>query len=266
MNRKFGTVPSLRAREFWRGLSLPIDWVEGEIDELLKANLEGIFVNPDESESLLPLFKEVPKPVEECAFIDFVQIQNRKAIPRSFLRTFGSEFLARGTKAMNIKRRAYITGTGPWARLFSVLAVEKGYSSLAVIVEDPEEATDMIHRLRRFCFGVTIVPLRHSDLTLQPNNGSLLVNTLSPEAVPDLIFDLAYLNYLSTDGLVIETHQWSGPHGLLEESLGSGRPVLDGSATQGFAEYKAFSLYPGLLPWSLEEYLQKRQKFFQTTS
>jgi hypothetical protein len=260
--KKLGTVPTLRAREFWRTLSLPVEWVEGEIDELLQAKVDGIFVNPDDSEALLPRFHEVPRQVVECQFFDFIEIERGRTFPRSFLRSSGSELFARGTKILDTKLRAYVTGTGPWARLFCLLAVEKGYSHLCIIVEKVEEAAPMLKRLSQFCFGVHVEVIEHVDLTLQPNNGSLLVNTISPEHSLDLISDLAYLNYLSPTGLVIETHETKGVHPLLEEARHSNLAVLDANETQGLAEYKAFTHYPGLLPWTIEEYLEKRKSFF----
>ena len=260
---KLGTVPTLRAREFWRQLPLKIDWVEGEFEQLLTAGVEGIFVNPDESEHLFEFFKEVPQQVSECRFVDFVEIHKGQLRPRSFLRETGSEFLATGTKSLNTRLRAYLTGVGSWTSLFAVLAVEKGFFDIQIIVENKGQATELIKRLKTFCFGINFQEIEHHELTTQPVNGSLLVNTMMPLEFPALMEDLAYLNYLSPQGLVLETHESVGVHPLLEEARHSNVCVLDGQMTQAFAEFKAFTHYPGLLPWSFKEYSEKRKAFFE---
>ena len=260
---KFGTVPTLRSRDFWRGLPLKIEWVEGEFEKLIQSDVDGIFVNPDESASLFSFFKEVPQQVTECQFVDFVEIHQKNLLPRSFLRETGSEFLAMGTRSLDTRLRAYLTGLCPWTSLFAVLAVEKGFFDIQFIVEKKGEAEELINRLKTFCFGVQFHEIEHHELTVQPLNGSLLVNTLIPQDYPALMEDLAYLNFLSPQGLVVETHESTGLHPLLEEARHSKIALLDGQITQAFAEYKAFTHYPGLLPWTFKEYSEKRKAFFE---
>ncbi len=259
---KLGVVPTLRALEFWKSLQLGVAWSVAEMKDLVATDVVGIFVDPDESDAILGQFKEIPRHVVECRFVDFIENRKNHHLPKSYMRTYGKEIFACGVRGLDIRLRAYITGVGPWARVFGLLAVEAGYSHISWVVEEAEQAREISEQLRRFCFGVQFEALKHSELTLQPNNGSLLVNTLSPASNPELIQDLAYLNFLSPQGLLIDTCEGEARHELLIEAKNSTIAILDANFTKGFAEYQALQAYPGLLPWKLDEYLEKRRKFF----
>lgn len=259
---KLGATQGLPSLAFWRSLNLDVEWVEASFDELLKRkDLGGIFVNPDDSSEILRKIKRVPRTIQEGGFVDFIEMTPQGPHPKSFLRENGIELFVRGGRALDSRKKAYVAGVGPWAKLFSLLAVQLGFNSLEIVVEKIEDGEQMAAEMRRFCFGVEIQMIPHSELTLQPNNGAILVNTLDPAQYPEVIADLSYLNFLSLDGLVIETHETTGENTLVEETQNSKIALVEAADTQAFFEAKAFSLFPGLLPWSLEEYTQKRKSF-----
>lgn len=241
----------------WRDMGFPVDWVEDDLPSLLTSGLLGVFTDPEKSEQTLPLLSGLPRVVDETRFVDFIELASGRPWARSSFRSAGAEFLGKGVPSLSSSMRAYVAGSGPWARLFALLAVEHGFRQLRFVVEDPAEVQDLIRELNRFCFGVEIQALPHVELTLQPNNGSLLVNTLASAENAELVADLAYLNFISPEGLVVDVHEQDNL--LLSEAKGSQIRVLDGAATQAFAEYKSLSQIRGLLTGSFEDYLEMRK-------
>jgi len=264
--KRLGTPPQGKLFAFWKDLFAEFEWVEAPLPELLSSGVQGIFLDPADSENSLAHFKILPRMVLESRFVDFVEVKEKKIFPRSLLRENGLEFFSLGTKNMNIQQRAYIAGCGAWARVFAMMASSKGYQSIVVITEQPAESAEMIQQLSHLCFGTKFEALGHRDLNLQPNNGSLLVNTLAPELAPEICADLSYLNYLSPSGLVIETHDWHSPHDLIVESKASGRPLIDANSTQGFAEYRGLLLQGRPLALTFAEYLAKRLAHLSQTT
>ncbi|MFN7729365.1 MAG: hypothetical protein ACK5P7_09445 [Bdellovibrio sp.] len=259
---KLGAAANLASLSFWRSLNLQVDWVEAPYEELFaRKDLRGIFVNPDDSEAILDHLKRIPRSIQECGFVDFIEMTPQGPNPKNFLRENGVELFARGTRTLDNRKKAYISGSGPWAKLFCVIAVQMGFQSLLIVVTDKSAGRFIAEELRRFCFGVDIDLIQHSELTLRPNDGSLLVNTVDPHEYPDVIADLSYLNFLSLEGLVVETHETIKENTLVLETKNSRIALIEASVTQAFFEAKAFSLFPGLLPWSLDEYAEKRKTF-----
>jgi len=266
---KWGLHESLTAKDFWSSLSLAGEWVTGDFDQLMGEQLQGIFVNPETAMGIESKFKEVPRAVFECRFVDFIKTQKSHISPSSSMRLHGEEFFSLGTRILDSGKWAYITGYGPWSQLFAVLAVSKGFSQLRIVVESPDEAIPMIAHLKKFCFNVEIEALRFTDLTLQPNNGSLLVNSVDPGANLEFLEDLAYLNFLSPGALLIETHV--SPPGalanpLLTEAKNSKLAVLDGETTQAFAEYHVLRDNLGVINGigDFQQYQLRRRQFFAT--
>lgn len=253
---KWGVHPRVKRFEFWKSLNLPGEWIQGEIDELIAAKVNGIFVNPDDSDEFYRRSRQIVRQVEESRFIDFIELNAKGLRPLSQARQFGAELLVRGSRSLDTGLRAYVTGNGPWARLFALIAIEKGFSDVRLVVKELEEAQILIDDFKKFCFGVNFEAIRHADLTLQANNGALLVNTIDPHSDPELAADLAYLNYLSPSALVIETHESSEANPLVEEARHSRLALLDGATVQGFVEFNALKIAGISIPF--DEYLEKR--------
>jgi hypothetical protein len=256
---KWGLHTGHRRREFWKSLQLPGEWIEGETAELVAAKVAGIFVNPDDSDRFYRESRQIIQQVEETRFIDFLEVNERGLRPVTLLRTSGAEIFVRGNRHLDTRLRAYITGVGPWSRLFALLAIEKGFADVQIVVDEKDQAATFVSDLKKFCFGVKIEEIQHADLTLQANSGGLLVNAMGPGSSSELMEDLAYLNYLSPSALVIDTQESPDGSVLQEEARNSKLAVLDGAFTQGFAEYQALRL--ARIPLTLEEYLAKRASF-----
>jgi len=69
--------------------------------------------------------------------------------------------------------------------------------------------------------------------------------------------DLAYLNYLSPNSLVIETQETNEVNPLMEEARNSRLAVLDALTVQAFAEYQALKI--ASIGLSFDEYVEKRK-------
>ena len=61
--------------------------------------------------------------------------------------------------------------------------------------------------------------LSETEMTMQPNNGSIIINTLSHETESHILEDLPYLNYIKKEGLVVDLEFRGGIDRRLERDL-----------------------------------------------
>jgi hypothetical protein len=121
---------------------------------------------------------------------------------------------------------AYVTGCHGWARFASVMAIQFGFRRICLVCSDEVTRDKVAQELLRQYFQVEITGIPENELTLQPNNGSLLVNTQMHSENETLLEDLSYLNFLKAEGLVIDFDASSQEHNLLNEALNIGDKVV----------------------------------------
>ena len=127
---------------------------------------------------------------------------------------------------LDVTQRAYVTGGEQKIRIAVSVVAQLGYQSVYLILEKPNQAEEFLKSLQRDYFGIEFVVLTSQDLTLQKNNGSLLINSMNYSASEVLIEDLSYLNFLLAGGLVVDTNLLPVKNHLLDEAIQVGLPTL----------------------------------------
>lgn len=248
--------------EFWRSLNLNAEFISGDWKTLSEIqDLDGIFVDPVFCESLLTQLRQMTREIKAIGYFDFLEKTKLGLSPVSLLRQYGTEMIRSGVVSLDTRKIAYITGSNAWSRIFAILAAQLGFKKVIFVVKSLEENHQLLVDLSAISFGIEFSSMLESELTLQPNNASLLINTIAEQEAPALISDLSYLNYLSLSGLVIDIHESNLKSLLIEETRNSKITLIDGLAVQSFLEYWLLTKQTGLLTSSLSDYVEKRKSF-----
>lgn len=260
---KLGYWGSATGFEFLQDLGVPVQTFDPTEPE---QSFDRVIVDPDLSPQALENFPQgISDAVRQTGFVDSLEYVKRRYVLYNVLRAHVLEIIIKNRSSLNVQQKVYIAGHGPWASFFALVAFQMGFRSFVLVSQQTGDAGLLTERLAKFCFGAKFEELYHSDLTLQPNNGSLLVNTIGPEESTEVMSDLAYLNYLSPQGLVIETHATLGMTVLSEEAFGSKIPVISAAQMRAFVEYVQLRKIETIkFNESADSFAEKREVYFST--
>lgn len=200
-------------RKFWLDiLKLPLDWKvfsEEELNDPLDTlkrdqSSDGLLLSPLFTENILSSEMKVPAEVIESGFVDSTVRSQGKLWVRCFLKEAIRQSILHKSPSLDTHAIAYVTGSDEMTRLAIVVAAHIGFRRIVVVTQTPEKATARVQQLQRLFFDLEIKVIKDFELTLQPNNGSLLINTYTPEDGEVVFADLTYLNFLKPDGLVVD--------------------------------------------------------------
>lgn len=267
--QKMGIVSDPQLAEFWKSLNLNIEFNSLDWDQAIASNdIFGIVVFP---EAILNLSTEIKIIGRETLFLhyfDYLKKTKSGFLPISHLRDHAIELIRMSIKSLDTRKKAYISGNGTWAREFCFVAAQIGYKEISLIQskeEDDLNSMKIISELQKLLFGIRFTTVPESELTLQSNDGSLLVNALDSEKQQELTQDMSYLNFLSLQGLVIdinEQRQADQKNNLLvHESKISEIACIDGFLLRAFIEHKILITHAGLKSCLFKDYLEKRRSF-----
>lgn len=138
--------------------------------------------------------------------------------------------------------------------LVSVI-VSLGFRSIILFVPDDSQiSTD---ELNRYFIGVNIKTVPFSALTQNQDQTSLMINSVDVESHTSLMNDLAYFNFMSSNGIVIDLISKTPVHPLLFEAEKAGLRILKRRDFVAFYDYESLrALYP-----SVEN---SKREFFQS--
>lgn len=215
LRQKFlGSHPWGNLLTFETAPSLPENWTEAKGVAYLS--------DPDLVDYRQLEAHEEPQEVREANICDSLLLQQGHWWPRIFMRQAFRTVLVQKAPSLSNQDVAYVTGCGGWARFSCVMAIQIGFRRVCLVCSDEAARDKMAQELTRQYFQVEMTGIPENELTLQPNNGSLLVNTQSHEANETLIEDLSYLNFLRAEGLVVDFDAASKDHNLLVEAINIG--------------------------------------------
>jgi shikimate 5-dehydrogenase len=241
-----------KRKQFWLetlSLKQKLQWVDFTSEQLadpvalLKTNLvEGVIVPTQISEQLIAASTKIPTEVREAGLVDaVVRLQSILWI-RSYLRSALHQLIISHAPKLDTHSIVYVTGSDAQARMAAVVAIRMGFQKIVLISENFEEAQKIVGELAKNFFSLDLRVLRETELTLQPNNGSLLLNTLGSDTGGIVFEDLTYLNFLRKDGLVVDlplgpTPQAAAQNPLLEEATHVGIRRLSGAEIWGLRDF-----------------------------
>lgn len=254
-------------RAMWADLKLPIEWIHSVEAGSTKDSVE-ILTGWDSEDYLLRL-KNVPREVLLIRHLDVIDHTGGKVWPRSLLSLAIRQIVLRSSRGLDLRAWALVTGTSPLSRAALLSAFEVGYRMVRLVHADGEEAAAEKIRadFEKFCFGLKIQPQKRAELTLQPNNGALLINVEDLALDEDLLQTLLYLNFLHRPGLVLDFSSQPGSESaLLREARLSDFETVSGFRVRtewDFIFLQSLKLAPGL---NAEEYHARASEIRGTTA
>lgn len=263
-------------KKFWiETLKLPLMWKDFSNEDLndplatLKSDKlsDGLLLSTLFTENILTSNAKVPSEVVEAGLVDSIVRTQGVFWVRCFLKEALRQSILGKSPSLDTHSIAYITGSELMTRLSIVVAAHMGFRRFMVVTREPEAAELRIAQLKKLFFDLEIKVIKDFELTLQPNNGSLLINTYTPEDGGEVFADLTYLNFLKPEGLVVDLPFSAKTNDLLEEAAHVKIPTLTGLEIWGTRDYFFLSAVLGPeLQMTLPNYLLQWREFINQSN
>lgn len=183
-------------------------------------------IHPDRYLEMRIEGQEEPQEVIDASAADSFLLQEGRWLPRIFMRQALKTLIVQKASDLSSQGVAYVTGCGSWASFAAVMAIQMGFRRICLVCSDEKRRDAVIEKLKRHYFQVDFIGIVDNELTLQPNNGTLLLNT-QPHAENEMLLeDLTYLNFLRAEGLVVDFDLVSSEQNLLREAIHIGERVI----------------------------------------
>jgi hypothetical protein len=202
--------------------------------ELVQADFESckeqedalvILVDPAESSKAFQHYRRFAKDAEQLGVIDTVFFEGNRYWPNVIYKAAFGDLVFSKVPSLNIKLRCYLAGDHALIEP-AIFALSKlGYSDIVWITREPESARTRIDRIQRMLLGLNLTTIDTSELTLQSNNGSLILNGVTDLEEIDLLDDLAYLNFLQPPGMIIDLNCSQPVEWGASEDQSTGYPI-----------------------------------------
>lgn len=215
--------------EFIKQKAVDVQWVLLPLDGWREEKCLAYFLSQDVSAEILGQATRLSSEVRSTGACDLLVREKETLWPHNILAEVLQELVVEKAPKLDTQAFAYVTGVGPWARTVIAELIQMGYSKLCWVADDVAVIQPAVAQMRDAFFGVQLYGLPSDDLTLQANNGSLLVNTISESENPEFVMDLAYFNFVKRGGLVVDLHLEPEEKSLLYEAGQVGIFTLNGS-------------------------------------
>lgn len=172
--------------------------------------------------------KKTTQSVSQFHGFDTLVKENGSWWPYAYLRLALHELIPHRAPDLDTQQIAYVTGVSSESRMVISVLVQLGFKMINLVAHEIEIGESILAESRKLYFGVHFNLMRSEDLTLQPNNGSVLVNTVPLVGQEEVIEDLSYLNFIIRHGLVVEVNALPMTHQLLSEATNMGLRVVSG--------------------------------------
>ncbi len=241
--------------------------VEKEFKADLKkeAGLKAIILDEKSAKALLKSETSLKTEVIQTQFSGSLVFNDGKWWLQAFLPEALSYLIVKKAPALNTHRLAHITGNNFYTRMAAVAAIKLGLENISFVAPNPLDLIEMVNSLKKSFFGLDVKLVKDTELTLQPSNGSLLINTVSFQDSPMMIEDLTYLNFLEKQNSLFVDLPFSKESNVaVKEAEEVGIACLYSFEIWGMRDYLLLkNLELNELP-SAEQYLEKWQKFLSS--
>ncbi len=228
---------------------------------LLKQIDTFAFVDIESSPALMDLFSHHPVLVRESSCFDFIHFQNEKYWPELFLMEALSQKIVLKAPRLNTHSIAYVTGSTAMVRLVIAVLFKLGFKQFNIVSDDLDQSALLMEELKRKFFSINVNLIKNTELTLQPNNGSVLMNTLSFDSKSIILEDLYYLNFISKDGLVVDMNFFSEANNLIDEAKHVSMLYLTGIEVGAYRDFLMLKSIVKDFKITFQSYLEFFEKF-----
>lgn len=168
------------------------------------------------STELLVSFPSVPERVQLLEAMDCIVELHGKQWPELLLVAAVKRALRRKVKTLDINQAAYVVGEGSDIRPLVMAATELGFGRICIVSADTEWLENEKKFLERRLVGIKFETVLTGDLTLQPQDTNLLLNSFNLHKHKEYLQDLAYFNFMVSGGVVVDLNA-EGPHQILQD-------------------------------------------------
>lgn len=205
------------------------EWVQLEHETWKNEKCRAYFLSQSASPEILASTTRLSSEVRSTGACDVLVREQETLWPHNILAEVCLELIVERAPRLDTQSFAYVTGSGPWARTMIAELIQMGFSKLCWVADNVDDIQPAVAELRDAFFGIQLYTLPSEDLTLQANNGSLLVNTISALENPDFVADLSYFNFIQKGGLVVDLQLLPEEKSLLFEASQVGILTLNGT-------------------------------------
>lgn len=241
--------------------------IEKEFKSELKkeACLNALILDEKSARVLLKTETSLKTEVIQTQFAGCLVFNDGQWWLQAFLPEALSYLIVKRAPALNTHRMAYVTGNNFYTRLAAVAAVKLGLEKISFVAPNPSDLIEMVNSLKKSFFGLDVKLVKETELTLQPSNGSLVINTVSFQDSPAMIEDLTYLNFLEKQNSLFVDIPFSKESNVaVKEAEEVGIACLYSFEIWGMRDYLLLkNLKLKELP-SADQYLEKWQKFLSS--
>lgn len=214
------------------------------LKEIIHKSAEDFLVIDEElSDLLMAQFPNIPSEVREIGLADGLLRQANKYWPRNMEAVALHELIIETLPNLDTHSIAYVTGSTGLSQMCISLAIKLGFQNVVVISEDAKAAMARVEAIKKLFFNININVLDDTELTLQPNNGSILFNCLGAGMQASLFNDLTYLNFISKKGLVIHLPFSTEENDLINEAQHVGIASLAGVKILARRDYNLLNFF-----------------------
>ncbi len=266
---EFASEPNVIRRKFWEeNLKTEFEQIEFiesvcSKEELTKnyasliKDVDGALVSEAYSKIFFEIYPQVSRRILEVKKIDCLIRDSGGIWPHCLMRESLHELIIQKANKLDTQMRAYVTGSESSMRVAISAAIQLGFAEICIVVDEVEVAQSILVDLQKTFFSVQFYILKNTDLTLQQNNGTLLVNTVRLEGKAEFIEDLTYLNFISLEGLVVDINLFPLVNPLIEESKHVGLRTLSGAELRGHMDWLFLKKIFGQVSVDAKTYVQK---------
>lgn len=233
-------------KKFWQEkLSdcFQVEWVQAEPDDFqkwLKENQDFNAILFSEQYSIGPLkfLREIPTEVKNILVADSIVKELGHYIPRILLKEALRLQITERHPLLDTQGVVYVTGSEQMIRPAVAVAVQLGFSKIHLVDANVDALMEHAEFLRKKYFGINFLLIKDSELTLQPGNGTLLLNTISIASQKPLLEDISYMNFLKKDALIADIPFARGTNLIAEEAGSIGIALISSVDLQAYRDYE----------------------------
>lgn len=174
-----------------------VEWFTKNKNEIL-----AVRMTLDRAAQLWEECHQFPKVVSEVKAFDAILRKEGQLWPQCFVREAILTQIVKKSPYLDISQVAFVSGVGSELRVSISVASQLGFKNIKIVHKEGEEPLKL-ESIERLFFGLKVSFLPSEDLTLEPKDSSLLINSFNSETDSEVLSDIAFLNFLSTGAIVV---------------------------------------------------------------
>ncbi|MFN8846859.1 MAG: hypothetical protein ACK5V3_00670 [Bdellovibrionales bacterium] len=121
-------------------------------------------------------------------------------------------------KTLNLNSFVYIIGESAWVRVLSAVAAQLGFANIIIVGTDHQSLLPHLLILKKNLMGIKFQSVLVQELTLQPQHAGLVFNAMNLSEQKESLQDIAYFNFMQSEGLFVNLMADSGQKLLHDEA------------------------------------------------